>query len=136
GKVWLKSIRYPFLNRSVTVADVAGDTLGESGAVYDIQGRSMPVAVTSVRSSEAFTLTVRTAELAEARDMGLILKSGAVFFIHVPAGSQIPGGYAHIGKAARSRFGPVSTRRLWPLPCRVVAPPGPGVVGGTMTYRA
>jgi hypothetical protein len=136
GRVWLKSIKHPFLNRPVNVGDVDADTRAARGAVYEVQGRSVPIAVTDVRASPAFTITLRTATLEEARDLDLILASGNVFFIQPPAGSQVPGGYVTIGSTAMPRFGPVSTRRLWTLPCRVVAAPGPGVVGGTMTYGA
>ncbi|GAB3224105.1 hypothetical protein GCM10027447_12370 [Glycomyces halotolerans] len=136
GRVWLKSIRHPFLNRAVNVGWVDGDSSAAGGSVYEVQGRSVPVAVTDVSKSSAFTLTLRTATLEEARDLDLIIRSGDVFFVHVPAGSQIPGGHVRIDDRAMRRLGPVSTRRRWPLPCRVVAAPGPGVVGGTMTYGA
>lgn len=136
GRTWLKSIKHPFLNRAVNVGDVNGDTRASKGALHEAQGRSVPVAVTDVRASQAFTITLRTSTLVEARDMDLTLASGGVFFLQPPAGSQIPGGYVHIATSGMDRFGPVATRRRWPLPCRVVAAPGPGVVGGTMTYGA
>jgi len=136
GNVWLKSIKHPFLNRPVSVGEVNNDSRASRGALHDVQGRSTPVAVTDVRASQAFTITLRTGTLEESRDMDLTLASGGVFFLQTPAGSQVPGGYVYIDTSGMNRFGPVSTRRRWPLPCRVVAAPGPGVVGGTMTYGA
>lgn len=134
GRVWWKCVRYPFLNRPVSIGDVDGDARASRGAVHEIQGRSLPVAVTDLRASSAFNLELRTATLAEARDMDLILAAGDVYLVHVPAGSQIPGGYVTVEGASMTRFGPVSTRRRWPLQCRIVAPPGPGVVGSTLTW--
>jgi hypothetical protein len=136
GRTWFKNLRYPFLNRPVSVGGVVGDSRASKGKVHEVQGRSVPVVVTDVRQSAAFTITLRTATQVEARDLDLTLASGGVFFIQPPGGSQIPGGYVHIDSSGMDRFGPVSTRRRWPLPCRVVAAPGPGVVGGTMTYGA
>lgn len=134
GRVWLKSIRHPFLNRPVSVGGVTGDTRSSKGGLLQVQGRSAPIAVTDVRASQQFTVTLRTATLIEARDMDLTLASGDTFYLQVPAGSQIPGGYVAIDTTGLERFGPVSTRRRWPLPCTVVTPPGPGVVGTTLTW--
>jgi hypothetical protein len=134
GRVWLKSIRHPFLNRPVSVGGVTGDTRSSKGALLQIQGRSAPIAVTDVRGSQHFQITLRTATLVEARDMDLTLASGDTFYLQVPAGSQIPGGYVAIDTTGLERFGPVSTRRRWPLACTVVVPPGPGVVGTTLTW--
>lgn len=136
GRVWLKSIRHPFLNRPVSVGGVGGDQTADRTSLYTAQGRSAPVAVIDVRSTATFMLTLRTASLEEARDLDLTVRSGDVFFVQPPAGSQIPGGYVVIDTSGFERFGPVSTRRRFPLPCTVVAAPAPGVVGGTMTYGA
>lgn len=137
GRTWLKSIKHPFLNRPYSVGGVDDDATDSRDVVYDVQGRSVGVAVTDVRSGGRFTITLRTATPTESRDLDLTIRAGGTFFIQPPAGSQIPGGYVAItGTAAMERFGPVSTRRRWPLPCKVVAAPAPAVVGGTMTYRA
>ena len=134
GRVWLKSIRHPMLNRAVNIGDVEGGGRGARAGVHPVQGRSAPIVVSDVRASQQFTITLRTATLEEARDLDLVIASGNSFFIHVPAGSQVPGGYVTIGDTGLDRFGPVSTRRRWPLPCTVAAAPAPGVVGTTLTW--
>jgi hypothetical protein len=129
GRTWLKSVRHPFLNRVVSVGDVDGDSTAARNTALDIQGRSDPVVVADVRTSA-------TSTLEEARDLDLTVRSGDVFFLQPPAGSQIPGGYVVIDTSGFERFGPVSTRRRFPLPCRTVAAPAVGITGGTMTYGA
>jgi hypothetical protein len=136
GRTWLKSVRHPFLNRVVSVGDVDGDSTAARNTALDIQGRSDPVVVADVRTSATFTVTLRTSTLEEARDLDLTVRSGDVFFLQPPAGSQIPGGYVVIDTSGFERFGPVSTRRRFPLPCRTVAAPAVGITGGTMTYGA
>lgn len=137
---WLKSIRHPFLNRPIhRVLAGGGQQIGRAsrGAVFEVQGRSYPIAVTDVRSSREFTLTVQVEDETAARDMDLILASGDIFFIQVPPEltPHMAGGYVRIGDTVQHR---VADTIMWrfTVPCRVVAPPGPGVVGGTMTYGA
>lgn len=139
GRVWLKSIWHPFLNAPLNLIDPQETIERASRAgVHEVQGRSTPVASVDLRGSRGFELLARTAAGTAARNMDLTLASGHVFFVHVPAGSIVPGGYVLIGGTGQQRLyrasstAPVTFR----LPCRVVAQPGPDVVGGTMTYGA
>ena len=138
GKAWLKSIRHPFLNRPIhrTLAG-GGQSISRAarGAVFDVQGRSTPVAVTDVRSSREFTLTVQVPDEAAARDMDLTLASGDVFFLQIPPdlAPHMTGGYVRIGESTQHREAD-TIRWRFTIPCTVVAPPGPGVVGTTMTW--
>lgn len=138
GRVWFKSIRYPFLNRPVSLLD-RQETIGRGArdGVHDVTGRSTPVAVTDVRMSQAFELTLRVNTLAEARDMDLILASGDIFFVHVPAGSIVPGGYVWIDTSSQQRMFRASATapHTFTLPCRIVAPPAPGIVGTTLVWQ-
>lgn len=136
GQVWLKSIKHPFLNRPIDLAYVSGEGRASKSSLYEVQGRSVPVAVTDLRASQEMNYVVRTEGLAAARDMDLILASGGVFLVHVPAGDNRPGGYVLPGDVGKQRYSPISDIYDWSLPCRVVAAPGPGIVGGTMTYGA
>lgn len=138
GKAWLKSIRHPFLNRPIHRALAGGgQSIGRAsrGSVFEVQGRSVPVAVTDIRSSREFTLTVQVPNEAAARDMDLTLASGDVFFIQVPPelAPHMTGGYVRIGESTQHREADTIMWRFT-IPCTVVAPPGPGVVGTTMTW--
>lgn len=138
GKVWLKSIRHPFLNRPVfKVLAVSGQDIGRAtrGGAHEVAGRSAPIAVTDVRGSKSFTITVQAEDEAAAATIDLVLASGDVFLIHVPPekAPHVQGGYVVIGDT--SQYRPADTVRWrFTLPCRVVVPPGPGVVGTTLTW--
>lgn len=138
GHAWLKSIRHPFLNRPIhRVLAGGGQSISRAarGAVFDVQGRSVPVAVTDIRSSREFTLTVQVPDEAAARDMDLTLASGDVFFLQIPPelAPHMTGGYVRIGESTQHREAD-TIRWRFTIPCTVVAPPGPGVVGTTMTW--
>lgn len=140
GLAWIKSIRHPFLNRPIhRVLAGGGQEIGRAArdGVFQVQGRSVPIVVTDIRSSRGFNLTVQVADESAARDMDLILASGDVFFIQVPPEltEHMSGGYVRVGDTVQHRVADTIKWRF-ELPCTVVAKPGPGVVGGTMTYGA
>ena len=138
GKAWLKSIKHPFLNRPIhRVLAGGGQDIGRAwrGGIHEVQGRSAPIAVTDIRSSREFTLTVQVPDEQAAAEMDLILASGDVFFIQVPPelAPHMAGGYVRIGATSQHR---VADTIMWrfTLPCKVVAPPGPGVIGAPLTW--
>ncbi|HYC32094.1 MAG TPA: hypothetical protein VEB59_07360 [Gemmatimonadales bacterium] len=136
GAVWLKSIGRPFLNLAVSVGGVSSRSRPGRAGIFDVKGRSDPVAVTEVRGSPRWTMTVRTGTAAEARALELLLASGDLLLVHVPATSTVPGGYVIVGDTAEHRFGAVSARRRWDLPLTAVAAPAADVVGSTVTCQA
>jgi hypothetical protein len=137
--VWLKSIARPFLNRVVSVVqrgDPAVVRKSRAG-IFDIVGRSFPIAVNDVRSGRNWTMYVRTFSSADTTDLDLLFASGDVLFIHVPAvcAAAIPGGYVSVGDVTRSWHPLRPAQQLWTLPVTEVAPPGPDVVGATITWQ-
>jgi hypothetical protein len=133
--VWLKSITRPFLNRAVSVVDHSDITLPARNGVFPVIGRANPVAVTDVRLARQFQLTVKADTVADADAIEVVLAGGDPLYLQVPADARdIPGGYVVVGDAVRRRFGHVSARRWFDLPCTTVAAPGPGVVGSTSTW--
>lgn len=143
GEVWLKSVKYPFLNRAVDCPDYDAITRAFRGAIFQVQGRSVPIAVSDLQQSRQFTLTVVTHTLEEARDFDLTIAANPLFFLHVPAEgpvgcearvSAVPGGYIKILDTTQSRIFKGSQVYTWSLPCVVVAKPDPQIIGTTLTW--
>lgn len=138
--VWIKSIGRPFLNRRVNcVLNPSPITRPARNGVFDIVGRSFPIAVTDVRGSRRVTVSVVTQTTQEREDMDLLLASGDPVFYQTPANYPLPTMYAVIEDTAESR--PVLNRtcnndwRLFELPSIEVAAPSADVVGATGTWQ-
>lgn len=134
---WLKSIARPYLNRSVTALRAfANVERSARGGVFNIVGRSVPVAVTDVRGSRRWTLQVCTQDAAEAHELDLMLVSGDPLFLQVPPNSNLPVPSMHVFVGDTSvRKEAWSNKRTWTLPLVEVAAPGADVVGGTIDWR-
>lgn len=128
---WLKSLSRPFLNTSVVpVKPVPILETAPRHGVFDVMGRSLPVAVTDVRSSKVYELRV-FAETAEERSrIELIVASGDPVFVQLPANSPRPSMYAVIGNTSHD-----PTNDVYTLPLRQVSAPGADVVGATATWQ-
>ncbi|MGK5737279.1 hypothetical protein [Micromonospora sp. URMC 103] len=135
GGVWLKSIARPFLNRQVTLVDYSDVERPTRSGVFEVSGRSFPVAVTDVRGSRRWTLEALAHNSDEAADVDLLLASGDILLVHVPADCDVPGGYVAVGDSRQRRTGRLSVRRVFELPCVEVAAPGPDVVGAAGTCQ-
>jgi len=142
-RVWLKSIRYPMLNRPITVVDWGAISRASRDTTHAVVGRSAPVAVSDSRLLPAFTLEIATDDYADpsvdpvpqAAAIELMLAAGGVLLVHVPAGMPVPGGYVAVGATAMNRVVPHGqVPRVWELPCQTVAPPGPDVLPTTLTW--
>ncbi|WP_433460690.1 hypothetical protein [Micromonospora sp. CA-248212] len=139
--VWLKSLARPFLNRQVVVRDYSDVGRRSRAGVFDVKGRSLPVAVTDVRGSRQWTLDVNTYSDKERSGLDLLLASGDVLLVQVPpnAGriSAVPSGYVLVGDS-REATPPTAELewRVFSLPLTEVAAPGPDVVGTTSTWQS
>lgn len=136
--IWLKSIARPFLNLPVTVVNPSSITISRPARVgiFDIVGRTNPIAVSDIRTSRRWTMFVRT-ETADTRDnLDLLLASGDVLLIHTPADCAVPSGYVAVGDAQQETHPLRPLRVTHTLPCTEVAPPGPDVVGAQSTWQS
>lgn len=135
-KVILKSIKYPSLNRPVTVTDFSDSTWSARSTLHPVAGRALPVEVRDQRLSRAFTVELMTATPADARAVELMLALGEPLMLHVPPGCPVPGGHVAVAdvSAARRTRSARSPRRYWTLPCTLVAPPAPSVTPTTLTW--
>lgn len=145
GVVILKSIKYPFLNRAIKLPPYDEITRDFRGSVNDISGRSIPVAMTDLRTSPASEIQVITDTVEEARDLDLILAANTVFLLQTPfetvSGcervSNILGGHIVFDQTTSQRRPYQGSKKfIWSLPYRRVAPPGPDFTGTTMTWQA
>lgn len=136
--VWLKVPAAPYMNRKVTVSFAGDKTRAARSAVYDIVGRSDPVAVSDIRSSLSFETRLRTFTREEELTLDYILRSGEILFFHLPlANTCMEGGYYTAGDAV---WGPPSSRarpdRIFSIPLRGVAAPGADVIATTYTWTS
>ena len=138
-QVWLKSVARPFLNRPVEVRDFGEIRRPSRTGTFEVVGRSFPVAVTDVRGSKRWNLTLNTRTPEESDGVDLITASGDILLVHVPATgrlSAVPGGYVAIGDTTEV-VPPTADLmlRIHTLQCTEVAAPGPDVVGATSTWQ-
>lgn len=132
---WFKSISRPFLNRPVTVVNHSDITRPAKNGIFEVVGRSFPVAVTDVRSSRRYTMTLKATTVSDADALELVFESGDPLFIQTDGLNDIPNGYVVIGDMNRSRYGHVSNRRLFDLSMTEVAAPGPDIYGRTASWE-
>lgn len=136
--VWLKSVARPFLNQVVTLV---GPGLQVErfprGGVFDIVGRSLPVAVSDVRGSRRYALTFMTETDDAADDLERIFAAGDTLFLHAPAGFAIPasGVYVQAGQVFYRYPNNADPLRLTTVQFVEVAAPGADVVGSTSTWQ-
>lgn len=133
-RVWLKSIVRPFLNRPVNVVGWSDVERPARSAEFDVVGRSFPIALSDVRGSRRWTLSLYTPTHVEAQTMDYVLAAGDVMFVHTPADCEIPGGYVRIGDTNERRPHVRAASRVFALPLAEVAAPGPDVAGSTSTW--
>ncbi len=133
--VWLKSITRPFLNRAVEVVGHGDIRRAARNGIFEVKGRSDPIAVTDVRGSRRWEMTVMAQTVNDADALELVFASGDPLYVQTDGTRDIPGGYVVVDEVERSRYGTVSARRYFTLPMRNVAAPGPDVVGATSTWE-
>lgn len=134
---WLKSLAHPFLNRAVQEMfrpDTTVTTPSRSG-LFEVIGRTNPIAITTVRSSRRWTMYVRTTTQQQADDLDLMLASGDVLLVQAPDGCMTQTGYVAVGDVSYTRHPLRPAKRLYTLPMTAVAPPGPGVLGSLGTWQ-
>lgn len=143
GEIWLKVVKYPFLNRPVSCI-ISGDVSRNSRTgIFDIVGRSVPVAVSDYKSSMQFTVAITTRTLEDARDLDLAFALGETMLLHVPQEDvdgcgpvkAVPGGFIEIGDVTQRRAVPGSRIYQFTLPCVIVAKPGPDVIPTTLIWN-
>lgn len=137
--VWLKSISRPFLNQTVQVIYGPSHSVTRPArvGVFNVVGRTLPIAVSDIRTSRRWTMLLRTTT-AEARDnLDLLLASGDVLYLQSPPACDIISGvYLAVQDVTRTNHPLRPLRVTWELPVIEVAAPGPDVVGTAVTWAS
>lgn len=146
GLTILKSIKYPALNRAIADPDYRPVQRASRTGVYNVKGRVPPIAIHDAWTSQWWTIETVTESLAQARDMDLVLAASGTLFIQVPPETEnecftnpvsgMPGGYVYVLNSTMSHSVHGSHVMAWTIPVRVVAPPGPEIMGTTITWAA
>lgn len=136
-QVWLKNLRFPFLNTAVKLSNVDDLTRPATGSVFTIMGRSAGVAVSQVRGARQTAITVETDVDEDTENLHYLLSTGDVILVQVPPDFTMPflGGYYYAGDTVETRQDVPWTMRWTTIPLTEVAPPDPSVapIAGTWT---
>lgn len=134
GSVWLKSLTRPFLNLPVRTLGTVDPTARRSrGGLFDVVGRSFPVAVTDAMSSPSSGLNVHCADKPTRTAVDLLLSTGDPLLIHAPASSWVRTHYAMVTAAPASRMG-LGDQSVYGLALTEVAAPTSDLVGATVIW--
>jgi hypothetical protein len=133
---WLKFIARPYLNREITLMGAGPIERSTRTGVFEVIGRSTPVAVTDLHSSRRVTISVKTETEAQARDLDLALSNGLPVYLHTPEGFFVPTMYAVVGDYGQEAVVPVTpfTTRRFNIPLIETAAPAADVVGSAGTW--
>ncbi len=137
-RVWLKSLVRPFLNRPVTVVGYSDPGRPARSTEFDVTSRTLPVSINDLRGSRRWTIQLYTATVADAQTLDFMLAAGDQMLVHVPYGSDVPGGYVTVKDTAqRHPDGRVRGKsRVFTLPLIESAPAGPDVAANISTWAS
>jgi len=138
-QVWLKSVERPFLNRELDCVLNPSPIGRESrGGIFDILGRSFPVAVTDVRSGLNVNLRTVTRTYDEQEGLDFLLASGDLLYLQTTATFPLSSMFVAVENTEEDR--PVRNRdcdvdiRSFTLPLVQIELPEDDVVGHTFSW--
>jgi hypothetical protein len=138
-KIWLKSVERPFLNRELDcVLNPSPINRDARGGVFEILGRSFPVAVTDVRGGLIVSLRTVTRTYEEQEGLDLLLASGDLLYLQSTATFPLTSMFVAVDRDVdESR--PVRNRdcddlRSFTLPLTQIEPLDDDVVGHTFSW--
>lgn len=130
GRTWLKHPGRPFLNTTVEIGQAPDWSRPTTQGVFDVLGRTSPIAVTMRRSAPRGDLVVNTVADADAAALRALLDDGSPLYLQTPDGYGVGNVYVSVGDVAEARLTHVGTEtaRRWTLPLIVVDRPAGGVI--------
>lgn len=132
---WVKFIATPYRNRRVVLTDWSEVSRKSRVALYDVVGRSQPVAVTDVHTGRQFSVDLVAHTLAEREALDQAMGTGVPVFFQTPTSIACPSIYAVIGDYTYRRPARRSLRSIVTVQLIEISPPPPSVVGSGLTYR-
>lgn len=133
--MWIKFIATPYRNRMIVLTDWSEVSRKSRVALYDVVGRSQPVAVTDVHTGRQFSVDLVTHTLAEREALDQALGTGVPVFFQTPTSIACPSIYAVIGDYSYKRPARRSLRSIVTVQLIEISAPPPSVVGAGLTYR-
>lgn len=144
-EVWLKSIAYPMLNRTLECVDWQELERTSRTAFFDIKGRHEILGIADVGSSATYSLTFISYSKAENRAIVALLTYGGLMLLQPPgddediecptAYSGIPEGFVMVGDSVQSRTVYGKPMWLWTVQFTEVAPSdADGILPATITW--
>nr|AMP54253.1 hypothetical protein [uncultured bacterium]AMP54326.1 hypothetical protein [uncultured bacterium]AMP54379.1 hypothetical protein [uncultured bacterium]AMP54418.1 hypothetical protein [uncultured bacterium]AMP54463.1 hypothetical protein [uncultured bacterium] len=152
GCVWLKNISYPYVNMEFDCDEeqrspclsVESYTSASRTGIFEVVGRSRPVAVHDVHLDDTIMVTVVTKTISDHDRMKyLVMNCGPVFLSSPPESddddcsswSMIPSGYYAVGPVTKTRVLPGSRTIQWDIEMTTVSRPGLGILPVTMPWN-
>ncbi len=137
-RVWLKSLVRPFLNRPVIVVGYSDPGRPARSTEFDVTSRTLPVSINDLRGSRRWSVQLYVKTAADAQTLDFMLAAGDQMLLHVPYGSDVPGGYVTVKDTAqRHPDGRVRGKsRVFTLPLVESAPAGPDVAANISTWAS
>jgi len=138
--VWIKNISRPSQNAKVKVTNISDVTRPSRVGIYEVIGRTMPIAVTDVQGSRRLTLTLWAGTLTQASDLDARLATGETLFIQGPPDTgainawPLDAFYAVPGDIAQGKRAWHTKHRFIDLPLIEVAAPDPVITGDTILW--
>lgn len=138
GSTWLKHPGRPWLNTAVHAADGPGLSRPIPRGVFDVLGRTRPVAVSLLRSSERGELHLTTLTDDERVALLALLADGTPLLLSTPAGYGVGNAYISVGDVVENRVSPLGAEpaRAWSLPFIAVDRPAGSALPPPVTYAA
>lgn len=132
----LKSPTRPSLNIRITPVSMTDVTRKARTGVFDVVGRTYPVAVSDVQGSRVFTLEVDVIGYSAKEDMDNRLSTGDTLFLQAPAvPGMLPSMYFVAGDVSYAEDSVASGSYTFTIPMTEVAAPAYSVYGITATWQ-
>jgi hypothetical protein len=135
-EVWIKFIATPYRNKRVVLTNWSRVARKSRVALYDVNGKPQPTAVTDVHTGRQFSVDIVTHNLADRDALDAALGTGVPIFFQAPTSVACPSMYAVIGDYDYGRPGKSqrSLRSVFTVQLIEISAPPPSVVGLGLTY--
>lgn len=143
--VWLKFPLRPNLNMQIELCNWSPERRLARGALFEVQGRKLPVAVTDVRRGREFDVVIRADDSTEAEAIELVLSTGDVVLLQTPGPTTVCGlnkrrypaqGYFYVGDLTSTRVIDGRFTQALEAEFTETAGPDPSNGGTTTTWQA